>query len=289
MNMGKLLLITGLLLLPALSLGQGLSESVRFHHMRINAVDPEASQAFYEQFLGAISVQYNNQVPAIFHTHGFVVFNKVDSPAATAPFSPIWHMGWAGVDGRAEYDWLSAQGVEYDTPPTDLGNNTYQYMLGPDKEMVEIYTGAKNHRYEHIHLWATDVKATSDWFVNNLGFFGREAGERPTDGSRWSAFLETGLMNLYIYGVPNENDRVYRPIHEEGLRPSEGSVFNHIAYSFRDIEPVYAHMTNNGVEIIEEISWKEALGYRSFFAMAPDQLLIEIVEAVPVPESMWER
>ena len=151
MNMGKLLLITGLLLLPALSLGQGLSESVRFHHMRINAVDPEASQAFYEQFLGAISVQYNNQVPAIFHTHGFVVFNKVDSPAATAPFSPIWHMGWAGVDGRAEYDWLSAQGVEYDTPPTDLGNNTYQYMLGPDKEMVEIYTGAKNHRYEHIH------------------------------------------------------------------------------------------------------------------------------------------
>jgi hypothetical protein len=43
-----------------------------------------------------------------------------------------------------------------------------------------------------------------------------------------------------------------------------------------------------GDEIVEPISLKSDVGHRSFFVQAPDKLLVEIVEAKPIPEASWE-
>ena len=41
------------------------------------------------------------------------------------------------------------------------------YFWGPDREVVEVYTGSRNHRFEHVHLLATDVNATVQWFIDH--------------------------------------------------------------------------------------------------------------------------
>ena len=36
-------------------------------------------------------------------------------------------------------------------------------------EIVEVYTGDKNHWFNHVHLWTEDVSATFEWFERHLG------------------------------------------------------------------------------------------------------------------------
>ena len=56
-----------------------------------------------------------------------------------------------------------------------------------------------------------------------------------------------------------------------------------------DIESVYKRMKSKGVEIVKEIATDEKLKLKSFFVRAPDNVLVEIVQADPVPEASWNR
>ena len=47
-------------------------------------------------------------------------------------------------------------------------------------------------------------------------------------------------------------------------------------------------MKGAGVEIVEAIKHKDDLQGKSFFVLAPDGILVEIVEAKPIPDSAWE-
>ena len=46
-------------------------------------------------------------------------------------------------------------------------------------EIVEVYTGDKNHWFNHVHLWAEDVSATSEWFERHLGQVFSKGARRP--------------------------------------------------------------------------------------------------------------
>jgi catechol 2,3-dioxygenase-like lactoylglutathione lyase family enzyme len=78
----------------------------------------------------------------------------------------------------------------------------------------------------------------------------------------------------------------YDPIDE--LVPSDGRSIDHIAFSYRDIDPVFERMKANGVDIVDPIKEREEYGMRSFFVRGPDKVLIEIVEEAPLPEAAWE-
>ena len=67
----------------------------------------------------------------------------------------------------------------------------------------------------------------------------------------------------------------------------DGCAINHIAFSYPDIEPVYKRPQSKGVEIVKGIAWDEKLKMKSFFVRAPDNVLVEIVEAAPLPEASW--
>ena len=45
--------------------------------------------------------------------------------------------------------------------------------------------------------------------------------------------------------------------------------------------------SDSTVEIVKEIAWNEELQMKSFFVRAPDGVLIEIVEADPLPDASW--
>ena len=93
----------------------GQSERAHFHHVRLNVTDPEATVDFYRNFLGAVEVEYRGLKPALFTERSFLLLNKVEEAARSGPKTAISHIGWAGIDGPGEYEWLESQGETADT------------------------------------------------------------------------------------------------------------------------------------------------------------------------------
>jgi len=284
--------------IPALAIVLAVGSNVRaadppneahFHHVHLNVTDPEASISFYKKHLGAVEIQYRGKSDALFTERSYILLNEVNEPPRSGPTTALMHIGWAGVDGPNEYEWLKKEGLEFQTPATPLGSNFYMYFFGPDRELIEIYTGAKNHRFEHMHIWASDPNVTAEWFLNNIGVQGStQHRPKPEDiNGRWARSCRIDNVNFIIYAIPDKGSRRRPATMPDELEPTKGHVIDHLAFSYRDIKPVYDRMKDAGVEIVESITRKED-GHDSFFVMAPDKLLIEIVEDKPVPEGSWE-
>ena len=250
-----------------------------FHHIHINAVDPGASAAFYQKVFGAVPIQYNGVKDALFTERSFIFFNQVDARPDTNLKTTIWHIGWGGIDGANEYEWWKSQGMEFHTPATELGGNHYMYLLGADKEVVEIYTGQKHHRFNHVHLLSTDRDETKAWFVDNIG----------VTGSRRGSGFRVDNVGFILY--PNDKtQRWYPPEAQEldELEATDGHSLDHVAFSFRNIEPIFERIKANGVEIVKPIAVDPAYQIKSFFVRGPDNLLVEVVEANPLPDAAWD-
>lgn len=265
-------------------------EPAHFHHVHLNVVDVEATRDWYEKFFGANKVQYRDRADALFTERSFILMNEVDLPPRDNFGTSLWHIGWAGVDGHSEFEWREAEGIGVQTPITPLGNNFYMYFWGPDRELVEIYTGSKNHRFEHVHLLPTDIEATIAWF-------GEHFGVQPNSPPR--PFQQSGMrvstiridnVNLIMFEVPRPGQE-RNPILPDSVGPNfdvtEGRAMDHIAFSYADIEPVYDRMVASGVEIVRPIATDPELGLTSFFVRGPDRLLVEVVEEKPIPEGIW--
>lgn len=271
-----------------------------FHHVRLNVTDPKKTINFYKKYLGAVEVAYRGQTPALFTERSFILLNKVDAPPPHLPKSAISHIGWASVDGQADYEWLKSQGVEFETPIGQLGNNYGMYLYGPDKELVELWTGGRNHRFDHLHLWATDVEATAKWFREHLGVKGNvlpqpQLKDRENIAAIRMAFLQCDNVGIVLFGRPDFESRWWPGGSfktEDGpagpFEPTDGRTIDHVAFSYRDIEPVFERMKAAGVEIVQPIAEQKDLGHKSFFVRAPDNILVEIVQAKPIPDASWE-
>ncbi len=293
------LLLIPSLAAPTFAQEDAQEERAHFHHVRLNVTDPEATLDFYQRFLGAVEVSYRGLKPALFTERSFLLLNKVEEPARSGPKTAISHIGWAGIDGPNEYEWLESQGVEFQTPVTPLGTNHFMYLYGPDHELIEIFTGGKHHRFDHVHLWASDIAASARWFGDHLGFDTRVLAEPKTRnkndlGSLWMAFLQADNVNLVFFGRPDFESDWWPGSNyskEEGpkgaLEPTLGSVVDRLGFSYSDIDRVYERMKAAGVEIVEEIKTRD-YGFRSFLVLAPDDLLIEIVEEKHLPEGLWD-
>lgn len=275
-------------------------EPAHFHHVHLNVTNPANTLKFYTKNLGAIEVNYRGKSKALFSESSFFLLNKVDKAPEWRPHTALSHIGWSTTDGPATFEWLTKQKVEWETKIASLGANQGMYFYGPDKELVEVWTGSRNHRFEHLHFWATDAEVTGAWFNDHLGVPGR-VGPKPTlkDFDNIAAlrmgFLQCGNVNLIIFERPDFDSRwfpggSYKK--EEGpgeeFAPTKDTAIDHLAFSYRDIKPVYDRMKAAGVEIVQDIKVSEQYGHTSFFAMAPDSLLVEVVQEKPIPEGIWE-
>lgn len=295
----RILFLVGLAGFAAPSAAQEDVEPAHFHHVHLNVVDPAKTVSFYERFLGAVEVSYRGHEPALFVERSFLLLNEVGEPAPAGPTTVVQHIGWAGVDGPNEFAWFERQGVEFQTPIGKLGNNYGWYMIGPDGELVEIWTGGQHHRFDHVHLWATDVETSSQWFSDHLGLDPRvlpapATRDRESLQSIRMSFIQCDNVNIVFFGVP-DFDSVWFPganyersdAGEDFPEATQGHVVDHLGFSYRDIDPVFERMRSSGVEIAEPITTKPS-GMRSFFVWAPDGLLVEIVEEKPLPQGVWE-
>lgn len=270
----------------------------RFHHVRINATNPAQSMRFYRRVFGAVPVKFNNAADALFVERSFLIFNPVDDKPDAALNTGIWHIGWGGVDVPAEYEWWKRHGVEFQTPPTPLPgvDNYYMYLYGPDRELIEINTMG-HHRFAHVHFFCDDVNRTVAWYAGHLGLHpGRSEAPKPSGDMStldkiWINTIQCDNVILIFFGKPDIDPpppwwRPEPPLRE--IQPTRGRVIDHVAFSVRRLEPLYDRMKQAGAEIVEPIRFDDRLKLRSFFALAPDGVLVELVEAKPVPEGTWD-
>ena len=278
--------------------GAETTERARFHHVHLNVEDVEATQRFYSKFFGANLVNFNGKTKGLFTEKSFLLLNRVSTPPRTHLETCLWHIGWAGVDGPSEFQWRKEAGAKVLTPVTPLGNDHFMYFQGPTDEVVEIYTGSRNHRFEHVHLLATDVNKTIAWLLDHLNLTNRSrtvprpAPELDPNALRgiWMNSIQVDNVNLVVFGKPRPGTKPFwaPPELNSEFAPTKGSSIDHIAFSFRSIEPAFQRMQRAGATIEQPISVDSDTGMKHFFVLSPDALLVESVEAKPIPEGVWE-
>jgi catechol 2,3-dioxygenase-like lactoylglutathione lyase family enzyme len=261
--------------------------------VHLNVTDPARTIAYYTKIHGATPVRYRGVADAIFTERSFILMNRVAAPAPNALEAGIWHIGWGGRDVPSEYEWFKQQGAKIRVELYQLGNGWVTYLLGPDDETIEVNTMGHN-RFGHVHLLAEDVNTTTDWYQKNLGVEVRgQAVPKPADMSTvraWSRGFRCDNVSFVVYGRPD-----YTPAPPwwqdpplTDFKPTDGRVIDHIAFSYRDIAPVFERMKADGLEIVKPIAKDSAFGHTSFFIRGPDKVLIEIVQDKPIPEGIWE-
>jgi catechol 2,3-dioxygenase-like lactoylglutathione lyase family enzyme len=293
--MKRLLVIAALLAVFAMSARvlqvQGLSQA-HFHHVHVNSTDPQKTLEFYEHIFGSQRIKFRNVADGLFTSRGFILIDKVDRPPKDLETTAIRHIGWAGVDGPSEFAWWKAQGAQFHTPLTPLGQNWFFYVYGPDREIAEVFTGDKNHLFNHVHFSTDDVRATAAWFEKHLGMQFPDSAKqpRPTNPSdRWgSAARLDGVSFVLIYKDHYYADSEKRLPAGRRLESTRGSPIDHIAFSYENIQPVFERMRAAGLSIVEPVASRPGVGLKSFFVQGPDNVLIEVVEARPIPAGLWQ-
>jgi len=272
-------------------------EAARFHHVTINSVDPQKSIQFYSRVFGASPIKFRGVADALFVEKSFLLFNKVDKPADSTLNTGIWHIGWGGVDVKNEYEWWKRHKVDIHTPLSPLTgpDNFYMYISGPDKELIEINTMG-HHRFAHVHFFATDVNEMTDWYTKHLGLKPRmprrekPKGDMSTLGGIWINVIQCDNVTMIFFGKPDVTPSPpwWRDEPLKEIQPTKGRPIDRIAFSYRNIQPVYDRMKAAGVVILEPLAERKETNIKSFIVEGPEKVSVEIVEAKPIPEGAWD-
>jgi catechol 2,3-dioxygenase-like lactoylglutathione lyase family enzyme len=272
-------------------------EPARFHHVMLNSVDPGRSIEFYKRVFGASPIKFRGVSDGLFTEKSFILFNKVDTPPDSKLNTGIWHIGWGGVDVKNEYEWWKNHKVEIHTPLSPLPgpDNFYMYISGPDKELIEINTMG-HHRFAHVHFFCTDVNESVDWYSKHLGLKPRAPrrekpkGDMSTLTGIWINVIQCDNVSMIFFGKPDVTPAPpwWRDEPLKEIQPTKDRPIDRIAFSYRDIQPVFERMKAAGVEIIEPITDRPQYKLKSFMVQGADKVRVEVVEAKPIPEGVWD-
>ncbi len=240
-----------------------------FHHIRLNAVDPDAAIGWYtRQFPCTRKGEWGGMAALHSDNAVMVLFNKVDRPAPTLPQSAIWHFGWHVVDSQktvAEFKqrpevhlcplYIEESGGEVfissDTWP-NIGNTLgrtkaqiaeakaqhieptrvggFAYMEAPEHQLIEIAGNHGQERFNHVHMWQEDPFCALIWYQKHLN-----APLRP--GYDGTDLTEENCR------VPRHPDRTWPALKQEGMfrTPRAGVEFGDVSliwYANQGSEPL---------------------------------------------------
>jgi catechol 2,3-dioxygenase-like lactoylglutathione lyase family enzyme len=71
------------------------------------------------------------------------------------------------------------------------------------------------------------------------------------------------------------------------MQPTDGAGIDHVAFSYTDLEGALARVEAAGFEIERAMETEEQTGLQHFFLRAPNGVLVELVEAQPLPDAAW--
>lgn len=276
--------------------------TIHLHHVHLNTADAERSKAFYEAQLAAKRVMLNGVTEALRTDPVLLLLDQRDqAPVAKLP-TALQHIGWGSDDPGAWYTAAQSGGVEPDTRGGTLfttsemptigesgsGASTfgllgvtppacyptpdkfsYMYVLGPDDERIEVWSGA-DKRLNHLHFTSADTEAAVGWYEKFLGLasVGRSL--------LFSAFFLDDIL-FFVEPIGTASD----------YEPTDDHVLAHVAFSVTDLDAWLMRAQEQGIEIVAQPA--EAHGFKSFFVRGPDGMLIELVQAQPSQELCLEK
>ncbi|HVC54241.1 MAG TPA: VOC family protein [Stellaceae bacterium] len=231
-----------------------------FHHLHLNAVDPEASIAFYtRQFPSTSRTEWGGHAALASPNDVLILFNKVAAPPPTQPQSAIWHFGWHVTDTRASMARYSASPevnllplytseaggsvfVSSDTWPSigntlgltreqiaeaqaagikPTGGGGFSYFEGPERMLVEYAGDYPAERFNHVHMWQEDPFCALLWYQKHL------------DAPVRSGFEQTTLTEANCR-VPRGDSRSWPALNREGMfrNPRAGVEFGDVVLTW---------------------------------------------------------
>jgi catechol 2,3-dioxygenase-like lactoylglutathione lyase family enzyme len=268
--------------------------AVHLHHVHLNVQHREASLQFYEKHFNAKRILLNGATEALQATPTLLLFDEHESaPNGNLP-TALQHMGWGTEDTAAWYEAAHARGLSPDTRGFTLFNTNetptvgepgsgaiialsgavpacfpvpdvaaYMYVLGPDQERIEVWSGAEG-RVNHVHFTTADLAATSGWFQQFLGL----PGAVPL--LSYQFFLDDILFFFEPIGAAADYEN------------TDDHTLAHVAFAVTSLDAWQKRVNDLQIEVVAEPA--AAHGWNSFFVRGPDGLLIELVEAAKNPE-----
>ncbi|MBY4830518.1 VOC family protein [Burkholderia dolosa] len=118
---------------------------------------------------------------------------------------------------------------------------------------------------DHLQLCSADAEATAAWFARCLN---AEIVRRPG-----RVDLRIGDINLFITALPH----AHSAITPDGARVQR---IDHFGVLVDDLDAAYAHLVDNGADIVQPIAQVRA-GVRCCFVRAPGDILVEVLERRP--------
>ena len=263
---------------------------VRVHHVHLNVTSAQDSIDYYEKFFGAKRVRLNGAADALYADPILFLLEEREHPVQETLQVGFEHAGLGVRDVLAWWGEMSAEGVQADTrngataepvriplapgstpfADPEVDNFTFIYVRAPNGERIEVWSGLL--RFRHMHFLTPDVDATVAWYEDLLGAAPilpmAEVGLLTTNA------IELGGVQLNFL-VPTETIATYVE--------TDNQPVGHIGLSVQNLDAMFAHARELDIEIVSEPTMTP-LGFRSFFVRAPQAVLLEFVEAGPVPQ-----
>lgn len=266
--------------------------TVHLHHVHLNVGSRAASMGFYEKHLAAKRITLNDVSDALLASPTLLLLDEQSKPPVSKLPTALQHVGWGSKDVGAWYASAHAQGVAPDTRGGTLFNTdetptigepgsgkensralgleggacglpaqdafSYMYILGPDMERIEVWSGV-DQRVNHVHFTSATLAATARWYQQFLGVTGTATAD-------FAAFM---LDDILFFFEPVGRSTDYEP--------TDDHVLGHIAFSVTDLEAWRTRALDLKIEIVAQPT--EVHGFKSFFVRGPDRVLIELVQA----------
>lgn len=249
-------------------------QTVRFHHVHVNAVDPAASIRFYVTHFKSEKATFAG-MDAVRTPNGWLLFNKVTAAPINGTDTGLYHIGWGSADTKSQYERLLAMGTQFGPDLTEIKSAVdprqryFVYAHGPADESIEVFAESGSDEFEHVHLRAIDIAAAEQWYVTHFG-----ATNTPRPGG--PATQPTGV--LPPAWIDHVAFRFQRTPGRTTFESSRGRVFDHVAFSVNNLEQALARFQQEGVKVLEAPHAILGGALRSAFIEAPDSVQIELVE-----------
>ncbi len=121
-------------------------------------------------------------------------------------------------------------------------------------------------RFDHVHIYCSDLAASERWFVEGLG---AEVMQRTQMGDSTTIFTELGGTRVLLRSQPTVT----------GQRPAGPPTFgtHHFGLRVDDLDATAAELKRRGVHFTEEPR-EFRPGVRIAFIKGPDDVVIELLE-----------
>ncbi len=242
-----------------------LSQSIFTHaHLRVPSGQQEAAAVWYNKVLGGEPDEIGPG-PGIRYHNGFVGSMPNDGMADDGSKSVFDHIGISVPDVRATVELIRELGGVIRTEPqegvtasliahvTDPWGGRFELLEDP------VYTGIN-----HVHFFASDADAMSDWFLQVFG------GEYSQDRGR-------GRFHTILYDTVWVH--VTQAADDDQREPSQYRAGDHIGFLVPSLDVFRDTLAASGYE--PYLERPNPPGADLMFIKGPDGLHVEMTEPLP--------